>query len=359
MKNLCRGNHLRLNQQVSAAFCVLFLVFVPSRPSFSSCLYNSLCQSRLLDISSHLYMCVVTNMWCEGHVKSPIRNIFAEKTLMFSVLICPTVFSCHFSLLLQWQRKRRLSLHDLLDKPQAIQSSWLKKRSSASSVLAFLELSIGHMCFAYAARLEDTGTQTKGQKNNMARLCSSFRSSERDHFNESDNEVWEKDAAQNRKKQYWRGSSDSNKALNAVDCGVPAGSVFVRRWHCTHPPATYRDIIIMLALFEMNYEKWAHLEVLHMPGACWGRTVLNGGWCPNGNSAWQFLHVTKQHRADSADLMDLNIACKHTAARKIQTVLLLSLCFLIVLSPQTSERNEEDKVSDSAEHGWVSCSRVS
>lgn len=232
-----------------------------------------------MDISSLLYMCVVTNMWCKGHVKSPIRNIFAEKTLKFSVLICPSVFSCHFSLLLQQQQKRRLSLRDLLDKPQAIQSSWLKKRSSASSVLAFLELSIGHMCFAYAARLEDTGTQTKGQKNNMARLCSSFRSSERDHFNESDNEVWEKDAARNRKKQYWRGSSDSNKALNAVDCGVPAGSVFVRRWHCTHPPATYRDIIIMLALL-----RWAMRSGLILKSS----TCLvhaEGGQCCTGVDA--------------------------------------------------------------------------
>lgn len=51
------------------------------------------------------------------------------------------------------------------------------------------------------------------------------------------------------------GCYDNNKdALNAADCGLPAGSVYVKRWHCAHPPATYKDIIIMLAPYELSYQ---------------------------------------------------------------------------------------------------------
>lgn len=46
----------------------------------------------------------------------------------------------------------------------------------------------------------------------------------------------------------------TKKAQNVAVCGHPAGSVYMKKWHWhTHPPATYRDIIIMLSQYELSY----------------------------------------------------------------------------------------------------------
>lgn len=75
--------------------------------------------------------------------------------------------------------------------------------------------------------------------------------------NESRNDVWAEMPTGKKKTtttMQMGAEATTKKALNVAVCGHPAGSVYMKKWHWhTHPPATYRDIIIMLSQYELSY----------------------------------------------------------------------------------------------------------
>lgn len=96
-------------------------------------------------------------------------------------------------------------------------------------------------------------------------------------------------------------------------------------------PYYYKDIIIMLSLYELSYQVGLSSQVLYKPRCILMLQMLKEDSseqkeiCPNIYSNWQFWHLTMQPRTDSTNLMNLCIGCKQTTARKIMIVLLFDL----------------------------------
>lgn len=91
-------------------------------------------------------------------------------------------------------------------------------------------------------------------------------------------------------------------------------AVYVKRWHRAHPPATYRDIIIM-SLYEPSYQvglSWSPprgpvcADASDAGGRRWWKKKI----CPNIYSNWQLCRLTMQPRTDSTNLTNLCVGCK-------------------------------------------------
>lgn len=113
-------------------------------------------------------------------------------------------------------------------------------------------------------------------------------------------------------------------SLNAVDCGLPAGSpVYVKRWHCCPSPCYlwghYHNVVSVWAklssglILKVLHEARCTLMLQMLEKDTGEQKKKEKKICPNIYSNWQFWHLTMQPRTDSTNLTNLCVGCKQTA----------------------------------------------